>query len=93
MSHAGAGRGLVDALVGQGVAGLVVAATGNGTVHHELEAALLQAQEQGIRVVRATRCAEGVILARPQDRLPAAGNPSPVKARIALMLELLAERA
>jgi L-asparaginase len=92
MSHAGAGRGVVDALVGQGVDGLVVAATGNGTVHHELEAALLQAREQGVRVVRATRCAEGVILARPQDRLAAAGSLSPVKARIALMLELLGER-
>ncbi len=89
MSYAGAGRGMVDALVAQGVAGLVVAATGNGTVHRELESALLQAQRQGVKVVRATRCVLGRILAQPHDRLPAAGGLTPVKARIALMLELL----
>lgn len=89
MSHAGAGRAVVDALVAQGVDGLVVAATGNGTVHQELERALRQAQERGVKVVRATRCAQGRILAHPADSLPDAGALSPVKARIALMLELL----
>ena len=92
MSHAGAGRALVDALMAQGVDGLVVAATGNGTVHQELEAALQQAQSRGIRVVRATRCAQGRILANSNDSLPDAGALSPVKARIALMLELLRRR-
>jgi L-asparaginase len=89
MSHTGAGRAVVDALVAQGVDGLVVAATGNGTVHHELELALRQAQARGIKVVRATRCAQGRILALPDDSLPAAGTLSPVKARIGLILELL----
>ena len=63
MSHAGAGGAVVDALVAQGVDGLVVAATGNGTVHHELEAALREAQARGVKVVRATRCAQGRVLA------------------------------
>jgi L-asparaginase len=89
MSHAGAGRGLVDALVAQGVAGLVVAGTGNCSLHHELEAGLLDAQAQGVRVVRSTRCAEGRVLATPHDTLPHAGALSPPKARIALLLELL----
>ena len=89
MSHAGAGRAVVDALVAQGVDGLVVAATGNGTVHQELELALRQAQDRGVKVVRATRCAQGRILAHAADSLPDAGALSPVKARIALMLELL----
>jgi L-asparaginase len=89
MSHAGASGGIVRALAAQGVAGLVVAATGNGTVHRELESALLEAQTQGVKVVRATRCAQGRILSQPQDKLADAGGLSPVKARIALMLELL----
>ena len=90
MNYAGAGGAAVEALVAQGVAGLVVAGTGNGSLHHELEAALLAAQAQGVRVLRTTRCAEGPVLATPHDTLPAAGALSPVKARIALMLELLA---
>jgi L-asparaginase len=43
MSHAGASGRLVDALRVQGVQGIVAAGTGNGTLHHELEAALLRA--------------------------------------------------
>ena len=93
MNHAGAGRGVVDALVASGVQGLVVAGTGNGSVHHELEAALVAAQAQGVRVVRATRCAEGTVQATPHDVLPGAGALSPVKARIALLLELLTKPA
>jgi L-asparaginase len=92
MSHAGAGRAVVEALVAQGVDGLVVAATGNGTVHHELESALREAQARGVSVVRATRCPQGRILAHPDDGLPDAGSLSPVKARIALLLDLLNRR-
>jgi L-asparaginase len=89
MNHAGAGGAMVGALVAQGVDGLVVAGTGNGTLHHELETALCQAQAQGVKVLRSTRCAQGQVLARPDDRLPDSRGLSPVKARIALMLELL----
>ena len=89
MSHAGAGRAVVDALAAHGVEGLVVAATGNGTVHHELEAALRQAQATGIKVLRATRCPQGRVLGPGGDELPHAQGLSPVKARIALILELL----
>jgi L-asparaginase len=89
MNHAGAGGAMVDALVARGVDGLVVAGTGNGSVHHELEAALRRAQAEGVKVVRSTRCAQGRVLARPDDTLPDSGGLSPVKARIALMLELL----
>jgi len=39
-------------------------------------------------VRRATRCAQGRILAKAGERLPAAEGLSPVKARIALLLEL-----
>jgi L-asparaginase len=88
-SHAGASGAIVQALLAQGVDGLVVAATGNGTVHQDLEAALLQARDRGVRVVRASRCAQGRVQGTPADALPHAGGLSPVKARIALLLELL----
>ena len=89
MNYAGASGALVDALVAQGVQGLVVAGTGNGTVHEALQAALLIAQAQGVLVVRATRCTKGRVLPRADDRFPSSNGLSPVKARIALMLKLM----
>lgn len=96
MSHAGASGAMVDALLAQAAAGypdpvrgMVVAATGNGTVHHALEAALLRAQAAGVKVLRATRCTEGRVLPVPGSSLPDSQGLSPVKARIALMLSLL----
>jgi len=93
MSHAGASGAVIEALLQPGgfepVRGLVLAATGNGTLHHALEAAALKAQETGVAVVRATRCMNGRILPKADDKLRDAGVLTPVKARIALMLELL----
>ena len=88
-SHAGASGRVVDGLVREGVRGLVVACTGNGTIHHALEAALLRADAAGVKVVRSTRCPEGQVLPKPGDRWPDSGGLSPVKARVALMLDLL----
>ncbi|SFU50222.1 L-asparaginase [Polaromonas sp. YR568] len=90
MSHAGASGAVVQALQAQGVQGLVVAGTGNGSLHQDLEAALLQAQAAGVRVVRATRCPNGRVLPAPKDKIPDSQGLSPVKARIALMLRLMA---
>jgi L-asparaginase len=89
-SHAGATGAEVDALVAAGVAGLVVAATGNGTVHHRLEAALARAQAQGVRVVRATRCALGRIIDTAPAGLAHADHLTPAQARVQLLLALLA---
>jgi L-asparaginase len=72
------------------VRGLVVAATGNGTIHHALEDALKEAQADGVRVVRSTRCAQGQVIAAPEAAQLPVTPWSPVKARIALMLELMA---
>ncbi|MDP1740470.1 asparaginase [Polaromonas sp.] len=90
LSHAGADGAVVRALVADGVRGLVVAGTGNGSLHHALESALLQAQAAGVKVVRATRCLEGRVLSSPDDALADSQGLSPVKARISLLLELLA---
>jgi len=94
MSHAGCGGDLVDALLRlwpdvRPVRGLVVAGTGNGTLHQTLEAALRRAQAQGIQVVRSTRCANGRVLAAATSEFAHSKGLSPVKARIALMLALM----
>lgn len=95
-SHAAADGQLVDALLagaltqGRPVRGIVVACTGNGSVHASLEQALLRAQQGGIVVRRASRCTGSGTVANPAAVLPDADGLSPVKARIALMLELLA---
>jgi L-asparaginase len=97
-SHAGASGALVDALVlpglakqlgAQSVQGLIVAATGNGTVHRELESALLRAQSAGLQVLRATRCCLGSVHGLSNSPLPDSGGLIAVKARLALMLTLL----
>lgn len=88
MNYAGASGDIVRALTGQGIDGLVVAGTGNGTLHHALEAALLEAQAAGVKVVRSTRCADARVLPHAGDKLPGS-TLSPVKARVAMLLQLL----
>jgi L-asparaginase len=88
-SHAGARAEGVRALVLAGVKGLVVAGTGNGSMHHALEAALLEAQAAGVSVVRSSRCLDGPVQMKPGDTLPGAGSLTPVQARVELMLRLM----
>jgi len=88
-SHAGASGAVVRALCAGGAQGLVVAATGNGTLHHEVEAALREAQAQGVRVLRSSRCLNGRVLAQADDVLPSADDLTPVKARVELMLGMM----
>jgi L-asparaginase len=89
MNYAGASGAVVDALLAQGVQGLVVAGTGNGTLHYALEAALLKARAAGVLVLRSTRCLNGRVLPKPGDSIPDSEGLTPVKARVALMLRLL----
>ena len=81
----------VDALVAAGVKGLVVAGTGNGSVHHLLEGALEAAVRRGVAVLRTTRCLDGRIVegAMP-DSLPSAVGLTPQQARVELALRILA---
>ena len=104
MSFAGAGGAMVDALLSTTsrsevagecstaagpLRGIVVAGTGNGTLHCDLEAALHRAQTAGVRVLRSTRCLQGRVLPTPGSLFADSSGLSPVKARVALMLALL----
>ncbi|MES2188231.1 MAG: asparaginase [Pseudomonadota bacterium] len=88
-SHAGADGRMVDALRQAGVQGMVVAGTGNATVHHALEGALRAAEAAGIPVVRATRCLEGEPVAGAGQGVEPAARLGAAKARVALQLRLL----
>lgn len=94
-SHAGADGEMVRALLShspagaQRLRGIVVAGTGNGTVHDDLLIALKQAQARGVDVVVASRCAHGRVVPHPGQPLPDSAGLSPVKARLALALQLL----
>lgn len=90
LSHAGADGSVVDALVAAGVHGLVAAATGNGTLHHALHAALARAQGAGVAVRMVSRCSQGRMLAQQDLQWADTQGLSPVKARISLALELMA---
>ena len=90
-SHAGARGAVVRALCAAGARGLVAACTGNGTLHAELDAALREAQREGVVVLRSSRCLDGRVTARADDVLPSAGALTPVQARIELMLRLMGE--
>jgi L-asparaginase len=92
-SHAGASGAVVRALCAAGVQGFVVAGTGNGSVHHALEAALLDAQARGVAVRRSSRCGAGSVIESADDAWPGAGALTPVQARIELMLQLCASSA
>jgi len=92
-SYAGVTRTAVDALVAAGVRGLVVAGTGNGSIHATLQAALVDAVNAGVAVVRASRVGSGHVMrngAANDDALGfvSAGSLSPFKARVLLMLAL-----
>ena len=91
-SHAGSSGALIDALARSGAKGVVIATTGNGTVHEAIEQALRDAAWSGIRVLRATRCGDGAILEADDKpaQWPAAGALTPAKARVELMLRLMA---
>ena len=89
-SHGGADGRIVELLLESGVQGLVVACTGNGTVHQDLLAVLLRAQQQGVSVLRALRGGGGSIVCGAAEVLPSAGGLTAAQARVELLLRLLA---
>ena len=95
LNHADANGQIVNALLEQKVSlqhklrGIVVAGTGNGTISASLESALLRAQESGVVVWRSSRCAFGQLGGRADAVFGASHGLPPVKARIALILNLM----
>ena len=99
LNHSGATGAMVEALLDQRQAaasnelcGIVVAATGNGTISKELENALQKAEAAGVVVWRSTRCAFGALVGKADAQFGDSGGLTPVKARIALMLHLAAQQ-
>ncbi|WP_225721108.1 asparaginase [Candidatus Vallotiella sp. (ex Adelges kitamiensis)] len=93
VSYAGAMRIVIDALVDAGVRGIVIAGTGNGSIHTTLQQALVNARMRSIAVVRSSRVGSGHVMrngAAPDDLLGliSAGTLNPYKARVLLMLAL-----
>jgi L-asparaginase len=93
LSYGGVSPIAVDALVESGTRGIVVAGTGNGTLHEELERALATAVRAGVAVVRSTRVWGGHVTRNAGSRddelgFISAGNLNAYKARIVLMLGL-----
>jgi L-asparaginase len=90
-NHAGATGDVVRALVDAGVRGIAVAATGNGTLHTDLEAALIEVQQRGVAVLVSTRCGDGRVLPQAGQVIATADDLTPVKARVELLLRLLSQ--
>jgi L-asparaginase len=76
-SHGDARADGVRTLVDAGVQGLVVAGTGNGTVHRRLLAALEAAAAQGVAVWWTSRCAFGGLAEGRGDGGRLSGPPRP----------------
>jgi L-asparaginase len=94
-SHAAADGAIVRCLLAEETSssipplcGIVVACTGNGSMHRTLESALELAHAKGVRVWRGTRCARGQVFTNT-PAFPDTGGLSPVKARLSMMLELI----
>lgn len=91
-SHAGFDARQVQALVAAGFEGLLVAGTGNATLHHALHAALCEAQrEAGVAVAVTSRCNAGAVVPGPAPTWPLLPLP-PAKARLELQLQLWLQR-
>jgi L-asparaginase len=95
LSHAGLDEDLLGAQlqgwIDAGVRGVVLAGTGNATLHHSITSALEQVDPDQTRLARmlCSRCALGPILRADPDPAAQHLDLSPVQARIELMLRLM----
>lgn len=88
--HAGVSARQVQTLVGAGVRGIVLAGSGNGSVHADWLQALNAAQAQGVAVRLVSRCAQGQVVGDAAALPLAPRGLNAYKARIGLMLDLMA---
>jgi len=93
MSYTEPSEWLIDKLVEAGVKGIVIAGTGNGTIHTKLQEAAVNAVKKGVAVVRTTRVFSGDVMHNGSvndDQLGFLTTSflNPWKARVLLMLIL-----
>ncbi|CAF3408432.1 unnamed protein product [Rotaria socialis] len=93
MSYAESSRTSIDAFVANGAKGIVIAGTGDGTLHKVLQQAAIDAVRQGVAIVRSYRVSYGHVSHEKLDDeadFLTAGTLNAWKARVLLML-ILAE--
>lgn len=89
--HQGAGVHLYRAAIEAGARGIVLAATGNGSLSPSARAGAELARRHGVMFVRSSRVGQGVVSASGDDELlglVSANSLNPQKARMLLMLAL-----
>jgi L-asparaginase len=92
-AHANMSADLIDAAVGNGAKGLVIAGVGDGNMTTAALDAVTRAAKSGVVVVRSTRLAEGITLRNnevndDEKGLVASGELNPAKSRVLLQLAL-----
>lgn len=91
-AHANQNRILIDAAVKSGAKGIIYAGMGNGSIHCNAEAALIDAAKQGVIVVRSSRAGNGVVVTTnpfwDENNFVKSDTLNPQKARILLALAL-----
>ncbi|MBN8443626.1 MAG: asparaginase [Thauera sp.] len=93
--HLGAGAHLYRAAIEAGACGIVLAATGNGSLSPSARQGAALARERGVVFVRSSRVGQGVVTDSADDAVldtVAANSLNPQKARILLMLVLCVTR-
>lgn len=94
VSHAGADGRSLRACLQAGVQGVVLAGSGNATLHTGIEAAASTLMQQGVPVWRTSRCLEGSAVAGAESVVPLAmcGGQvlRPMQARTEMVLQVLA---
>jgi L-asparaginase len=86
--YAGSDGSLIRELARRGVRGIVVQALANGRASPGTTAAMREVAAAGVPVALASRVPEGRVMTRDQGLVIAAGDLSPHKARVLLMLAL-----
>jgi L-asparaginase len=92
VNHVQSSPRVVDLLVKAGVQGIVVAGTGNGSVGTDLKEGLMRAQEAGVQIRLTSRCNQGPVIVTASHIFPVSAGLSPVKTRVALMLDMLSKQ-
>ena len=91
-AHVNDDRVMVDAAVAAGAKGIINAGSGMGSIHEMTEKGLVDAQKQGVVIVRSSRVGNGLVVAGFQrytdQKFLNGDNLNPQKARILLQLAL-----